>query len=316
MHNSTIVVTGGAGFIGSNIIKKLNETTNSILVVDNLSNGKKIHNLADLNISDYMDKDEFYNTYMSESGFHKAKFAAIIHQGACSNTSNWDGKYLMSNNYEYTKKLIDLCSRYDTPLIYASSASIYGNGDNFNPCRMNEHPINAYAYSKFLADNYLRRLLFNSTIVGLRYFNVYGPRENHKENMCSPVHAFNQQLSENSKIKLFDGIGKDCKRDFIHVDDVVDVVLWFLQKLQNKEKVGNIYNVGTGVVNSFEDVANILIVKKQYGFTEYVPFPERFIDAYQSYTCANINPLRDIGYKKEFMSLEDGITKFLSYQGK
>jgi ADP-L-glycero-D-manno-heptose 6-epimerase len=306
-----IVVTGGAGFIGSNIIKKLNQRGRTdIIVVDNLTNGQKIHNLADLDIIDYVDKDTFYE----KIGKTNTDISAIIHQGACSSTTEWNGKYIMDNNYKYSVKLLNYCQEKQIPFIYASSASVYGLGKNgFRVSRECERPINAYAYSKFQFDQYVRQTLplARSPIVGLRYFNVYGLREQHKENMCSPIYHFYNQLKQSNTIKLFgeyDGIAAgEQKRDFIHVYDVVDINLWFL-----KNNHSGIFNVGTGIAESFNDVAeHVYKWNGMKGYKTYIDFPEHLKGAYQSYTQADISTLRDIGYLRPFTPISEGIPSYL-----
>ena len=308
-----IVVTGGAGFIGSNIIKKLNQQGRSdIIVVDDLTNGHKIHNLTDLDIIDYVDKDTFYEKIDKTT----IEITAIIHQGACSSTTEWDGKYIMNNNYRYSVKLLNYCQEKKIPFIYASSASVYGLGKNgFSVDRKCELPINAYAYSKFQFDQYVRQTLpfAQSPIIGLRYFNVYGPREQHKGNMCSTIYHWYNQLKEDNTIKLFgyyDGYqGGEQKRDFIHVDDVADINLWFLENNHS-----GIFNVGTGVAETFNDVAQqIFKWNDSKGYKTYVDFPEHLKGCYQSYTQADISGLREIGYTKPIMSIHEGIPKYLNY---
>jgi ADP-L-glycero-D-manno-heptose 6-epimerase len=314
-----IIVTGGAGFIGSNLISALNARgERDILLVDNLTNGRKIHNLADLNVADYMDKDDFI-ALLEKPNFLNA-VSAVFHQGACSATTEWDGRYVMMNNYQYSKKLLDWCLFKRIPFLYASSASVYGDGSKgFRVERECEHPINMYAYSKFQFDQYVRSKLPNaqSLIAGFRYFNVYGPREQHKGAMSSTAFHFNNQIIEHKKARLFagyDGFADgEQLRDFVHVDDVVDVNLWFLA---NPDRSG-IYNVGTGKAESFNEVANTVIKWHQQGSIEYIPFPEHLKGAYQSYTQADISGLREAGYQKAFLSVDEGVSRYLdSLNGK
>lgn len=228
-----IIVTGGAGFIGSNIVHGLNARgITDILVVDDLSDGRKCLNLADADIRDYMDKDDFLARL--QAGEDLGTVEAVFHEGACSSTTEWDGRFVMKVNYEYTKALLAWCVTRRIPLIYASSASVYGMGPNFREERRFEQPLNMYAYSKFLFDCHLRPQLgkLDSQVVGLRYFNVYGPREQHKGSMASVAFHFNTQLEESGRVRLFegsDGYGPgEQRRDFIHVDDIVAVNLWLL----------------------------------------------------------------------------------------
>ncbi|MGZ5052216.1 MAG: ADP-glyceromanno-heptose 6-epimerase [Methylobacter sp.] len=310
-----IVVTGGAGFIGSNLIKALNERgEKDILLVDNLVNGRKMHNIADLDIADYMDKEEFIEKIGMIDGVR-----AVFHQGACSATTEWDGRYVMSNNYNYSKRLLHWCIEKNIAFMYASSASVYGTGKNgFRVDRECEHPINMYAYSKFQFDQYVRPLLAKtkSPIVGFRYFNVYGPREQHKGSMSSTAFHFNRQIIEEKKARLFEGCDGmadgEQLRDFVHVDDVVDVNLWFLDHPEQR----GIFNVGTGRAETFNAVAQSVIDWHQEGSIEYIPFPEYLKGSYQSYTQADISGLRDAGYKKEFMSVKQGVTKYMDWLNK
>ena len=308
-----IIVTGGAGFIGSNLIRALNKRGESnILLVDHLVNGRKMHNIADLNIADYMDKTEFIDKIDSPTFLNGVK--AIFHQGACSATTEWNGQYVMENNYNYSKHLLQACIAKNVAFIYASSASVYGNGDQgFRVDRGCEQPINMYAYSKFQFDQYVRRLLptTDCQIAGFRYFNVYGPGEQHKGAMSSTAFHFNQQVIEYNKAKLFSGCdgmaNGEQQRDFVYIDDVVDVNLWFLD---HPERSG-IFNVGTGRAETFNTVANAVIAWHQKGSIEYIPFPDHLKGAYQSYTQADISGLRQVGYSKEFLTVKQGVTQYL-----
>lgn len=309
-----IIVTGGAGFIGSNLIQTLNQHgEEDILLVDNLTNGHKMHNIADLNIADYMDKNEFIERLANPNFLTHIR--AVFHQGACSATTEWDGHYIMANNYDYSKRLLAWCQTKHVPFIYASSASVYGMGNNgFRVDRDCEKPINMYAYSKFQFDQYVRRILprANSQIVGLRYFNVYGSREQHKGSMSSTVYHFNQQLHTSDEVKLFAGCdGYDDgeqQRDFVYVNDVVAVNLWFLYH----SKRSGIYNVGTGKAETFNTMAQTVIDWHNRGHISYVPFPEHLQGAYQSFTEADIWELRAAGYEREFMTLKQGVTDYLN----
>jgi len=309
-----IVVTGGAGFIGSNIIKQLNALgRKDILVVDNLTNGHKFVNIVDCEIQDYMDKDAFIQRI--NSGYNFPNFDAIFHEGACSATTEWDGKYLMHNNYEYSKDLLHYCLDKSIPFLYASSAATYGVTDVFKESLEYEGPINAYGYSKFQFDQYVRSIShrINSQVVGFRYFNVYGPREQHKGSMASVAFHFNNQIIESGVCRLFEGsdgyADGEQLRDFVFVDDVCAVKLWFLE---NPDKSG-IYNLGTGRAQSFNDVANAVIKWHGKGTIEYIPFPEHLKGAYQSYTQANIEKLREAGYEHEFASVEQGTMQYLDW---
>lgn len=309
-----IVVTGGAGFIGSNLVRGLNASGRSdILVVDDLSDGTKFRNIADADIADYMDKTEFLDEV--ESGRLRGRVDAIFHLGACSSTTEWDGRYMMGNNYSYSKTLLHFSIDNRSPFIYASSASVYGTGRTFVEKRDNEAPLNMYGYSKFQFDQYVRRLLPDSgiQIAGFRYFNVYGPRESHKGTMSSVAYHFNKQLLEGGMVCLFEGTDDyadgEQRRDFIYVDDAVDVNLWFL----DHPNVSGIFNVGTGRSQTFNDVARAVLAWHGRGSIEYIPFPEHLQGRYQSFTEADMTALRAAGYTKEFRSVEDGVRAYLDW---
>ncbi len=309
-----IIVTGGAGFIGSNIVQGLNARgITDILVVDDLTDGRKCLNLSDAHIRDYLDKDDFLQRIQSGQSFGPVE--AVFHQGACSSTTEWDGKFVMRVNYEYTKVLLGWTSAHRIPFYYASSASVYGGGSVFKEARGNEHPLNAYAYSKFLFDEHLRPLLvgLQSPVVGLRYFNVYGPREQHKGSMASVAFHMQQQLKGGDTVRLFegcDGYGPGGQeRDFIHVDDVVAVNLWLLDHPQ----VSGIYNCGTGRAQSFNDMAHAVIAHHQRGQIEYIPFPDHLKGRYQSYTQADMCALRQAGYDAPFLSVEQGVQRYMAW---
>ena len=312
-----IIVTGGAGFIGSNLVKALNDKgLTDVLVVDDLTDGTKFRNLLDCQVIDYLDKDQFLQMVKQKKDFTE-KIEAIFHQGACSTTTEWDGRYMMENNYTYSKELLYYCLNLEIPFIYASSAAVYGTGENFKEVKENESPVNVYGYSKYLFDEYVRRTVLNSKnkvpesqVVGLRYFNVYGPREQHKGSMASVAWHLNQQIQANGKVKLFEGSGGyangDQRRDFIHVDDVVKVNLWMLENA-----TCGIVNVGTGASRPFNDVAKAIVSWHGKGEVEYIEFPEHLKGSYQSYTEADIDSLRQLGYKDDFLSVEDGVKQYL-----
>ncbi len=300
-----IIVTGGAGFIGSNIVKGLNDLgEDRIIVVDNLKNAEKVKNLSSLKIYDYVDKEYFVNNLESFKGVK-----VIFHQGACTNTMEEDGRYVMNNNYEYSKRLLNFCMDSGIRFIYASSASVYGDGKRgFREERECERPLNVYAYSKFLFDEYVRRVMESSPvqIVGLRYFNVYGPGEGHKGRMASVVYQFYNQIKREGKIRLFEG-SDNFKRDFIYVKDVVKVNLFFYER----EKISGIFNCGTGRARSFLDVAEIMREICGNVEIEFIPFPEELKGKYQTYTCADLERLKEAGYKDKFTSLEEGIRDYI-----
>jgi ADP-L-glycero-D-manno-heptose 6-epimerase len=308
-----IVVTGGAGFIGSNIIKSLNQKSHTnILVVDDLSDGTKFKNIADCQISDYQDKDDFLAQILEDKAFSE-KIEIIFHQGACAVTTEWDGYYMMRNNYEYSKTLLNYSLKHKIPFIYASSAAVYGANTTSTEDPDNEAPLNIYGYSKFLFDQYVRRILptAKSQIVGLRYFNVYGPREQHKQSMASIAFHLNNQLRKDKILRLFEGSGGysdgEQRRDFIYISDVVDVNLWFWQ---NPNKTG-IYNVGTGNSQTFNDIAKAIIAWHGCGTIKYIPFPDNLLHSYQSFTQADISKLRDAGFTEKFKTVAEGIKLYL-----
>jgi len=309
-----IVVTGGAGFIGSNLVKALNQKGyTNIIVVDNLKNGVKFRNLVDCQIADYYDKRDFFEHLQNKS--LKKKITAMFHLGACSSTTEWDGHYMMQNNYEYSKLLLHFCLKRGIPFIYASSASVYGNGTVFKEELQYEKPINMYAYSKFLFDQYVRQYLsdpeLESQIVGLRYFNVYGARESHKGGMASVAFHFNNQIKISNKLKLFEGCdgyeNGEQRRDFIHVQDTVDVKLWLFENPQ----VSGIFNVGTGRSQTFNEVAQAVLSWHNSGEIEYIPFPDHLKGSYQSFTQADISALIKAGYSQPFKDVQTGVKLYL-----
>ncbi|MCK5895846.1 MAG: ADP-glyceromanno-heptose 6-epimerase [Cocleimonas sp.] len=310
-----IIVTGGAGFIGSNIVKALNDRGETdILIVDNLVDGKKMLNINDLDIADYMNKEAFIQQIKNNEDFG-GKVQAIFHEGACSATTEWNGKFIMENNYDYTKSLLYWCGQHNVQYLYASSASVYGSGLVFKEARQNELPINMYAYSKFQFDQVVRRAIpqAKNQIVGFRYFNVYGPREQHKGTMSSTAFHFHNQLKATGVAKLFEGIdgyaNGEQRRDFVYIDDVVAVNLWFLD---HPDQSG-IFNVGTGHSQSFNEMANAVLKWHGKGEIDYIPFPEHLKGAYQSFTEANISHLRAVGYNKNFKTVEEGVSAYLDW---
>ncbi|MFM2588571.1 ADP-glyceromanno-heptose 6-epimerase [Vibrio sp. TBV020] len=308
-----IIVTGGAGMIGSNIIKSLNEKgINDILVVDNLKNGKKFQNLVDLDITDYMDRDDFLTQVMAGDDF--GPIEAVFHEGACSATTEWDGKYVMLNNYEYSKELLHYCLEREIPFLYASSAATYGETDTFIEEKKYEGALNVYGYSKQQFDNYVRRIWQDaeahgetlSQIAGFRYFNVYGPREQHKGSMASVAFHLNNQVNAGENPKLFAG-SETFKRDFIYVGDVVAVNLWFMENGKS-----GIFNLGTGNAESFEEVAKAVIKFHGKGEIETIPFPEHLKGAYQEFTQADLTKLRSAGCEHQFKTVAEGVSKYMS----
>jgi ADP-L-glycero-D-manno-heptose 6-epimerase len=315
------VVTGAAGFIGSRIVEALNRAgVTDIVAVDNLRQSDKVRNLAGVDIADYIDQAELVERLDSFEGV----LEAVLHQGACSDTMESDGRYMMENNYRYSKTLLDWCQEAEVPLLYASSASVYGAGPEFREERACERPLNVYGYSKFLFDQLVRRTLPRKTaqIAGFRYFNVYGPNEAHKGRMASVAFHAYQQLLANGKVKLFVGSAGygngEQRRDFVHVDDVVDVNLWFL----DRRDVSGIFNCGTGRAQTFNELAAAAINAVQgtqhsvkeladKGLIEYIAFPQGLQDKYQSYTQADLSRLRGVGYPGKFMTVEEGVASYM-----
>ena len=323
----TLIVTGAAGFIGANLVKALNARGEAdIIAVDNLERAEKAMNLADCEIADYIDKRDFVERLAG--GRFDAKVDAVLHQGACSDTMETDGRYMMENNYRYSRALLDWCQARRVPLIYASSASVYGAGTAFAEERANERPLNVYGYSKFLFDQAVRRRLAKAAapIAGFRYFNVYGPREAHKGRMASVAfHFFNQYRAE-GRVRLFEGSAGygpgEQVRDFVSVEDVVKVNLHFLAN----PALSGVYNVGTGRGETFNAVARATInaVRRgrgekalslpelaAAGAIEYIPFPAQLVGKYQSYTQADIGALRRAGYAEPFLGVEEGVGRYV-----
>jgi len=308
-----LIVTGGAGFIGSNLVKELNRRGRTdILVVDNLQRSEKFRNLSDLVIQDFMDKREFRARL--DAGTFDVKADAIYHNGACSDTMESDGRYMLENNFGDSKAVLGYALKHAIPMVYASSGATYGASTCFEVDPRNEHPLNVYGWSKLLFDQHLRSLLphIQSTVVGLRYFNVFGPREQHKGRMMSVLHQLLRQLKETGVCRLFegtDGYGDgEQVRDFVFVGDIVDINLFFAEGPVQK----GIFNAGTGEPRSFNAIARTLIQHLERGKIEYIPFPDSLQGKYQSFTQADLGTLRAAGYTKPFTTLEEGIEKTLA----
>ena len=323
----TIIVTGAAGFIGANNVKALNARGRSdVIAVDNLTRADKFRNLADCDIADYLDKRELLELVRRGA---LPKPDVVFHQGACSDTMETDGRYMLENNYRYTLELLNWCQAQRVPLVYASSAAVYGLGPVFTEGRANEKPLNVYGYSKFLFDQVLRRRLAELTapVIGLRYFNVYGPRESHKARMASVAyHHFNQFRSD-GRVKLFEGshgyADGEQRRDFIHVDDVVAANLHFWDKPKS-----GVYNLGTGRAQSFNDVALAVINTLRaaegdepvalagavsQGLIEYIAFPEALRGKYQAFTQADVTQLRAAGFTAPMQTVEQGTSSYMRW---
>ena len=323
------IVTGAAGFIGANVVKALNERgVTKIIAVDNLKRAEKFKNLVDCDIADYLDKEGFIERLLA--GHFDGAVDAVLHQGACSDTMEMDGHYMMENNFRYSLAMLDWCQEQKVQFLYASSAATYGGSSEFREERAFEAPLNVYGYSKFLFDQIVRQRLPEATaqIAGFRYFNVYGPRESHKGRMASVAFHHYHQFRAEGKVKLFegcDGYGNgEQKRDFVYVGDVAKVNLFFLD---HPDQSG-IYNVGTGRAQSFNELAaaNVnscralqgnpaesLDALLRQGFIEYVAFPEALKGKYQSFTQADLTKLRQAGYDAPFASVEEGVAQYVQW---
>jgi ADP-L-glycero-D-manno-heptose 6-epimerase len=312
-----IIVTGGAGFIGSCIVKELNNNKiNDIIIVDELGSSEKWKNLVSLKYADFIHKDKFLAELKSMKNVD-----LIIHMGACASTTEKNAEYLMENNFKYSKELYDWCQNNDSRLIYASSAATYGDGTlGYDDSKTDELlPLNMYGYTKKLFDQYVLSSKELRQCVGLRFFNVYGPNEYHKDNMASVIfHSFNQ-IKKEKKVRLFKSYKQDFKdgeqmRDFVYVKDVVSVVMFML----NNPDVNGIFNVGTGKARSYNDLAvSVFKSLNLKNNVEYIDMPQGLKEKYQYFTEADIRKLRKLGYKKEFYSLEMGINDYVcNYLGK
>lgn len=327
----TIIVTGAAGFIGSNIVKALNERgITDIVAVDNLTRGEKFKNLAECEIAHYLDKHEFIHQ-VREHILPYDEIEAVFHDGACSDTMEHNGLYMMDNNYQYSLDLLDWCQDEQIPYLYASSAAVYGKGEVFREERELEKPLNVYGYSKFLFDQVVRRRMaegLTAQVVGFRYFNVYGQQEQHKGRMASVAfHHFNQ-YREQGFVNLFganDGYGDgEQTRDFVSVEDVVKVNLYFL----DHPNQSGIFNLGTGRGQQFNDLAAATVNACRVaegkpelslaelvaeGLIRYIPFPDALKGKYQSFTQADITQLRQAGYQDAFFDVKTGVSRYVAW---
>ncbi len=326
----TIVVTGAAGFIGSNIVSGLNQRgITDIIAVDDLSDGDKFRNLADLQIADYVDHAEFYLRFADGD---YGTIDCVFHEGACSDTMETDGRYMMANNFEVSKSLFMACQVQGTRLLYASSAATYGGSETFREQPEFERPLNVYGYSKLLFDQWVRRQIGNdfaggrAQVAGFRYFNVYGPREQHKGRMASVAFHQHHQWLKEGKVKLFGAYGGynagEQLRDFVFIDDVVAVNLWF----HDHPDRNGLYNLGSGRAQPFNDVALAVVnshrkvrgetalnlaTAVQAGCIEYIDFPPALVGKYQCYTQADLSALRRAGYPHAFADVATGVGRYI-----
>ncbi|MFI5297003.1 MAG: ADP-glyceromanno-heptose 6-epimerase [Polyangiales bacterium] len=302
----SVLVTGGAGFIGSNLVRGLNEAgVRDVVVSDDLHRSEKLRNLSGLSIADYYDKSELIASLPK-----LAPLDAIFHQGACATTTEPDGRYLMANNFSYSKALLHFAINHEIPFFYASSAAVYGDGRRgFEEREECEDPLNVYAYSKLQFDNYVRRLpsTVTSPVAGLRYFNVYGPREAHKGRMASVAFHLHGQHARGEAMKLFEG-SDSLLRDFVFVDDVVRVNLFLWQ-----HRVSGLFNCGTGKARSFGDVGRLMQRHCAGARLESIPFPPDLQGKYQRFTEASLARLRAAGFDGELTSLEDGLRRYAEH---
>ena len=323
-----VVVTGAAGMIGSNIVHGLNAIgIDDVIAVDDLTDGPKYRNLLGAKLSDYFDRTDFYGRFAKGEFGH---VEAVLHEGACSDTMEHNGRYMMDTNYRCSKDLLDACQAQGTRLLYASSAATYGGSDSFREEPQFEKPLNVYGYSKLLFDNVVRRMLpsVKTQVAGFRYFNVYGPREQHKGRMASVAfHHFNQ-FRDTGRVKLFGEYGGyapgEQSRDFVFVEDVVAVNLWFLQNPQ----ASGIFNLGSGRAQPFNDVAVATVNASRalkgesalpladlvkLGLIEYVPFPEALVGKYQCFTQADLARLRGVGCLHAFADVASGVERYVQW---
>ena len=327
-----LIVTGAAGFIGSNIIRGLNARgITNIVAVDHLKAGDKFKNLVDLQIEDYVDKANFYDLFANA---HYGAVEAIFHEGACSDTMEHDGVYMMQNNFERTCQLHASAQAQGTRLLYASSAATYGNATTFIEDPLYEKPLNVYGYSKLLFDQRMRKLcgpqwnLNTAQVVGFRYFNVYGPQEQHKARMASVAYHQHHQFLDQGRVKLFGGhagyAAGEQMRDFVHVLDVVAVNLWFF----DHPGLSGLFNLGSGRAQPFNDVA-LSVVNSHRAQTgqsalslaqavnqeliEYIDFPVSLRGKYQSFTQANLDKLRAAGCEHVFMDVQTGVRQYIGH---
>ncbi len=323
-----VVVTGAAGMIGANLVRGLNAIgIDDVIAVDDLTDGAKFANLAGASISDYFDRRDFYGRF--ERG-ELGAIGCVFHEGACSDTMEHDGRLMLDLNYRASKTLLDACQAQGVRLLYASSAATYGGSSTFREEPAFEQPLNVYGWSKLLFDNVVRRMLPGAAaqVAGFRYFNVYGPREQHKGRMASVAFHQFHQLREAGRVMLFGPYGGYAagaqSRDFVFVDDVVAVNLWFLEH----PEASGIFNLGSGRAQPFNDVAVAVVNAERLargeaaaglaelvaaGAIEYVPFPEALVGKYQCFTEADLARLRAAGCDHAFVEVATGVARYMAW---
>ncbi len=313
-----IIITGGAGFIGSAMLWELNRRgMENIIIVDDLgtTDTGKWRNLSGLRYADFIPKDLFPSLLEKNA---LGPVSSLVHMGANSSTTETDADHLLENNYAYSRTLASWCMQHGTRFVYASSAATYGDGANGYTDDIEGidrlRPLNMYGYSKQLFDRWALKNRVLVKAAGLKFFNVYGPNEYHKGDMCSVVSKAFGQISEKGRVTLFrshrsDYLDGEQLRDFVHVGDCTAVMAWLLEK----PDVSGIFNIGYGKARSFNDLAKATFsAMGREPVIEYIPMPESLRDKYQYYTCADMRKLRAAGYDKPFTSLEDGIHDYVS----
>jgi len=326
------IVTGGAGFIGANIVAGLNDRgLTNVIVVDDLEDEAKVSNIIDLEFSDYLDKSQFLKDVIKNGLPQQTRM--VFHQGACSDTTVSDGHFMMENNFSYSKQLYEACRSCDVPFVYASSASVYGESKVFEEISKYENPLNVYALSKLIFDRYVRVREGSCTnqVVGLRYFNVYGAREQHKAHMASVAYQLFHQYKATGQVRLFGASGGyddgEQRRDFVSIEDVVSANLFCMDHPDFK----GIFNLGTGVSRSFNDIALAVVNScrtiagspslslkecQAQKIISYFDMPATLTDKYQDYTQADVGRLREAGYDSEFTVLEAGVGRYVDWLDK
>lgn len=316
-----VIITGGIGFIGSQVLAALEESENNIAVIDVFGSGDKWKNVAKRKTTFFISPDSIFDFL----GKHNSQIKLILHFGGVSSTMEKDVDKIVKNNIQLSINLYDYCIENKIRFIYASSAATYGNGENglsdqedvaYLDCLK---PLNAYGWSKHCIDRYVwsinnRKKSQDNGVVALKFFNVYGPNEYHKGNQSSVIYSFYNQLKEGSNLHLFKSYkneykdGEQC-RDFVWIDDCVDVILWMIKH----KEISGIYNVGSGVSRTFNDVAKIISLTLGRSCNiKYVEMPENLKEQYQYHTIANISKLYSVGYDKPMTSLEDGISTYIN----